>query len=421
MHTNLAAKIPPAPTYLPLPPTGLETPLTPTQREIYELVHRFAAEVMRPIGQKLDRMSAAEVIAPHSPFWDVHREYNQLGLFPSTIFQLPPEEIPVIVPMVFEELGWGDAGLAIFLTASMLPSYMALLWGRPDLVERFPETDIGCWGITEPDHGSDTVDYDRRAAQPQGRYGRPNCIARLDGDVVVINGQKSAWVSNGGIAKHCILYTGVDRGNAEQEFGVVYVPLDLPGVSRGKPLEKLGQRTYNQAEVIFEDVAVPRDLLVVEPEDYKGACYSIFAVAGAAMGAIFTGCARAAYELALDYAHNRKQGGATILQHQSVKSRLFHMFRKVEAARALNRRVYAYNLTAATPAGAGSIASKITSTQTAFEVASDALQIFGGNGLTHEYPIEKILRDARASMIEDGCNEVLAIRGGSMLVNPDVV
>ena len=106
---------------------------------------------------------------------------------------------------------------------------------------------------------------------------------------------------------------------------------------------------------------------------------------------------------------------------ESVKSRLFHMFRKVEAARALNRRVYAYNLTAATPAGAGSIASKITSTQTAFEVASDALQIFGGNGLTHEYPIEKILRDARASMIEDGCNEVLAIRGGSMLVNPELV
>ena len=416
-----AAIIPPAPKYLPLPPNGLEAPLTPTQQEIWEIVHRFAAEVMRPIGQKLDRMSAADVVAPGSPFWEVHRQYNELGLFPSTIFQLPPEEIPVVVPLVFEELGWGDAGLAIFLTASMLPSYMALLWNRPDLIERFPETDIGCWGITEPDHGSDVVDYDRRAFQPQGRYGRPNCLVRVDGDQVIVNGQKSAWVSNGGIAKHCILYAGFDRGKAEEESCVVYVPLDLPGVSRGKPLEKLGQRAYNQAELIFEDVVVPRELLVVEPERYKDAAYGIFCVAGAAMGAIFTGCARAAYELALDYAHNRKQGGTTILQHQSVKSRLFHMFRKVEAARALNRRVYQFNLTSPTPASAGSISTKITSTQTAFEVASDALQIFGGNGLTHEYPIEKILRDARASLIEDGCNEILAIRGGAMLIDPEKV
>jgi alkylation response protein AidB-like acyl-CoA dehydrogenase len=418
MHVQ-ATRVPASPTYLPLAPTGLETPLTPTQREIYELVHRFAAEVMRPAGKTLDRMTAEEVIAPGSPFWDVHRAYNDLGLFPSAIFQLPPEELPVLVPLVFEELGWGDAGLAIFLTASMLPGWMALLWGRPELLERFPETDIGCWGITEPDHGSDTVDYDRRIFHPKGRYGRPNCLVRVDGDQVVINGQKSAWVSNGGIAKHCILYASFDRGKPEEESCVVYVPLDLPGVSRGKPLEKLGQRTYNQAEVIFEDVTVPRELLVIGPEQYKDAAYGIFATAGAAMGAIFTGCARAAYELALDYAHERKQGGTTILQHQSVKSRLFHMFRKVEAARALNRRVYAFNFTSPTPASVASIATKITSTQTAFEVASDALQIFGGNGLTHEYPIEKILRDARASMIEDGCNEVLAIRGGSMLVNPE--
>ena len=83
------------------------------------------------------------------------------------------------------------------------------------------------------------------------------------------------------------------------------------------------------------------------------------------------------------------------------------------AAAPRNCRVYAYNLTTATPAGAGSIASKITSTQTAFEVASDALQIFGGNGLTHEYPIEKILRDARASMIEDGATRYLPSVAGA--------
>ena len=95
------------------------------------------------------------------------------------------------------------------------------------------------------------------------------------------------------------------------------------------------------------------------------------------------------------------------------------MFRKVEASRALSRRNAEYNYSATESALIGSISSKITATQTAFEVASDALQMYGGNGLTPEYPMEKLLRDARASMIEDGCNEILAIKGGSLLSFPD--
>ena len=130
---------------------------------------------------------------------------------------------------------------------------------------------------------------------------------------------------------------------------------------------------------------------------------------------MFVGVARAAFEHALAYAHERKQGGVPIVQHQSVRSRLFGMYRKVEAARALARRVVIANATAPQPALQGAIASKITATQTAFEVASEAVQIFGGAGMSREYPVEKLLRDARASMIEDGCNELLAIKGGSQL------
>ena len=136
---------------------------------------------------------------------------------------------------------------------------------------------------------------------------------------------------------------------------------------------------------------------------------------------MFVGIARAAYELALAYAHERKQGGLKIIHHQSVRYRLFHMFRKVEAARALVRRTMEYNATAPRPSLAGSTAAKVTATQTAFEVASDALQIFGGNGMTREYPMEKLLRDARAGLIADGCNEVLALKGGACLVNPDLL
>jgi alkylation response protein AidB-like acyl-CoA dehydrogenase len=98
------------------------------------------------------------------------------------------------------------------------------------------------------------------------------------------------------------------------------------------------------------------------------------------------------------------------------------MFRKIEAARALNRSAMRYNaLHADRPALQGSIASKITSTQTAFEVANEALQIFGGAGLAREFPLEKLLRDARAALIEDGCNEALAIKGGACLMNPNLL
>ena len=125
-----------------------------------------------------------------------------------------------------------------------------------------------------------------------------------------------------------------------------------------------------------------------------------------------------ASEHALAYAHERRQGGVPIIQHQNVRYRLFHMLRRTEAARALARRVARFNALSGMRALHASIAAKVTCTQTAFDVASDALQMFGGNGMTKAYPLEKLLRDARASLIEDGCNELLAIKGGSLLVDP---
>ena len=123
--------------------------------------------------------------------------------------------------------------------------------------------------------------------------------------------------------------------------------------------------------------------------------------------------ARAAFELAVEYAKERVQGDVPIFMHQSVKSRLFRMYQKVEAARSLNQRVVRINMARTTPMLTLAITSKVTSTEAAFEVASEALQIFGGAGISREYPIEKIFRDARISMIEDGCNEVLGLVAAS--------
>ena len=300
---------------------------------------------------------------------------------------------------------------------------MSAALGNDFLQGLAPDWKLGCWAITEPDHGSDMLDANRMIFDQRGTYGRPNCIATLRGDEVIINGQKSAWVSNGTIADVCILYCAADSGaGPETQRGcVVIVPMDAKGVSRGKPLDKLGQRALNQGEIYFDNVRLSARHLLAAPDQYQDAVYAVHSFANAIMGTVFTGCARAAYELALTYAHERKQGGLPIIRHQSVASRLFHMFRKVEAARALTQRVVHYNFSSPQPSLHAAMTAKITATQTSFEVASDALQIFGGNGLTRDYPIEKILRDARAALVEDGCNEILAIKGGYYLVDPDLL
>jgi len=221
-------------------------------------------------------------------------------------------------------------------------------------------------------------------------------------------------VSNGTIANAAGLFCTIDGDEGFKGGGVAVVDLTLPGVTKGKPLNKIGQRALNQGEIFFDDVRVPAGNMVVGKELYGATVEQILTGANAWMGVTFAGVARAAYELAVDYARTRVQGGVPIIEHQSVKSRLFKMFMRVEAARGFARRVLCHN-TVNPGLIQYSIASKVFCTNTAFEVASDALQIFGGNGLTKEFPIEKLVRDARASMIEDGCNEILGLVAASRL------
>ncbi len=402
-----------------LEPTGLEAPLSDLQRTVQENARRFAGSVMRPAGETLDRMAPEQTIAPDSPLWGVYSGAAGLGFTIDTVMALPGEERGRLFAVMWEELGWGDGALAVAIGASTTPWLVMHTMDRRDLAERYPEGSvIGCWGITEPDHGSDILDFDRSAAYPGSDYGRPNCVATLVGQELVVNGQKAAWISGGPIANLCVLFCAYDDGSGRRQDCCLLVPLDRPGVSRGKVLDKLGQRPLPQGELFFDSVRVPLDHMLAGPgAEYERALYSLLADANALMGSIWVGVARAAYEHALAYAQQRRQGGVPLVRHQNVRHRLFHMFRKVEAARALNHRVLHYNHTAAVPALQGSIASKITSTQTAFEVASEAIQMHGGNGLTRAYPVEKLMRDARSSMIEDGCNELLAIKGGGYLVD----
>ena len=387
-----------------------EATLTAEEREIRDTVHKFAEEVMRPVGERLDKLpDPAQVIAADSPLWSVFEKARGLGLdeVQSPTSGLAPEQQARLRSIISEEMGWGDSGLAISLGVSGFPKMMAQLSGNPELIERFGGDDvIGCWPITEPDHGSDHIMF---AGRPQEFPTRPNCVAVKDGDSYVIEGQKAAWVSNGSIATAAALFSAVEDGGTITGSGVFLVPLDEPGVSRGKPLDKVGQRALNQGEVFFDHLRIPASYMVVPPEIGEFATDTVLCTANGGMGATFVGVARAALEAAVDYAKEREQGGGPIIRHQSVKARLFEMYRKTQAARALSRHTLLYNAVNMPPSVQFAVASKVTATQTAFEVASGAIQIFGGNGLSREYPVEKLMRDARASMIEDGCNEVLSL------------
>ncbi|MBK6318502.1 MAG: acyl-CoA/acyl-ACP dehydrogenase [Dehalococcoidia bacterium] len=398
--------------------TDIEVGLSDTERQIRDSVHRFARDVMRPAGEQLDRLhDPQDVIASNSILWDVFKKHREAGLadIEGTTAELSPFERARLRAITSEEMGWGDSGLAISLGVANFHKTFAMMSGRPALIDRFVrggQDEIGCWAVTEPDHGSDSLTFTEPHFSDSAI--RANCIATRDGDDYIIRGQKSGWVSNGTMATVAALFCTIDPSQGFKGGGVAVVPLDLPGVSRGKPTNKLGQRALNQGEIFFDEVRIPAEYMVVGSDAYGAVVEQILTGANASMGTIFVGVGRAALEHAVEYAKTRVQGGVPIIQHQSVKARLFKMFVQVEAARSLSRRVAHYNATNP-PLIQYSIASKVNSTNTAFEVASQAIQIFGGNGLTRDFPVEKLMRDARASMIEDGCNDLLSLVGASRL------
>jgi len=400
--------------------------LTSEQTALREQMHKFAKEVMRPAADKLDKLAdPADVIAKDSVLWDVIRQSRELGYHTRAL----PEELgglnlsPIEQNIIGEEMGWGSAGLSVCMGAGSMPYAFAAMFGTPELIEEhvIPFRDdtkgeyIGCWAITEPEHGGGDQLYvgSKREGIPKIRL---NTRAKLDGDEWVINGAKSAWVSNGTIATHALLHASIDGTDDDRDAGMFFVPLDKEGVTRGKPLDKIGQRDLNQGEVYFDNVRIPADYILVRPEMYEPVTDIIVAGANGGMSTTFTGVARSAFEIALDYCKVRVAGGKIIKEHQLVQKKLFDMFTRIESARALSRAVNGYNAQAMPPEPHYAIAAKVQNTETSFAVASDAVQLLGGAGLSKEYPVERIFRDARASLIEDGDNDTLRLGGARFLL-----
>jgi alkylation response protein AidB-like acyl-CoA dehydrogenase len=396
------------------------------QRELQEAAHKFAEEVLRPVGRELDGMAAQQVVAPGSPLFDVIRRASELGYTrcggPVELGGLGLD--PATQHRILEELSWGNAGLAGVLFLAPTVAEMALASRREDLVEEFAApyfasgdgSLVGCWAVTEPDHGSDMLGVMRSEL----RVPAPGqIVARRDGAEWVLDGQKSAWVSNAPLATHAMLNVQLEPDRSLGQGAVCLLPLDLPGVTRGRALEKHGARPLPQGEIFFEGVRIPDRWLLARGDDYAAHVEQTLVAFNAAVGALATGLARAAYEAALAYTKERVQGGRSIFEHQSVRARLFHMFGLVQASRALSRQVYVHNLTQLVLGGPAplhhSITSKVFCTRAAHEVATLAVQLHGGNGLTREYPVEMYLRDATAFTVADGENALLTQIGASDL------
>lgn len=395
----------------------IDVNLTDEQKAMRDMVKKFGTDVMRPAGIELDKLhDPADVIAEGSVLWDVFKKHRELGLhkmgIPKALGGMQEEVDPMSRLLIGEEMGYADAGLTISLGVSNMPFDMAALFPNPELQnlaqEYCEDTEgkmIGCWAITEPDHGSDWL-----IRNDDPRCG-PSVRGVLKGDEYIVNGEKSAWVSNGTIATHAVFHVGLDPSKGMRGQGLAMIPLDLPGISRGKPLDKIGQRPLNQGSIIFEDARIPKEYMVITPDSgvMEGAGEAILAAANGGMAVVFAGLAKAAFDEAFNYVKERIQGGVPIIEHQNIKLKIFRMFTMVEAARAATRRMTMYNAVSQPPSAAHAVACKCFSTETAFQVASEAIQILGGYGLTKEYPIEKMFRDARAAMIEDGVNETLSL------------
>lgn len=408
---------------VPLPVVGLsgfDIGLSEEEQGVQETIHRFARDVMRPLGREIDRLSADEAYLPGSPFWQYHAEMQKLGFGPEAMSGLTPEQAARMEGIVVEELAWGDAGLTVSSGAGGMPMTMAQASGQQELID-LCEGKLGCWCATQPDRGSDGLILYPEERHPGSLGNKGNLHATFTDDEIIFNGQTSAWVSNGPVAQVALMDIAADYGDGfYDEHGSTYgcnviVPLDIKGVSRGKPLEKLGKRSLPQGEIYFDNVRVPRRFAVATRDDYELKHAYAWAQAGTAMSHIAAGLGRAAFELALAYVHERKQGGALLATHQLTQYRLGGIGMKVEAIRAMARHVAHYTKCSPRPHPYFTASGKAFCCNELMTVVNESLQLFGGVGLTREYPIEKLMRDARAMQIEDGENNILQMHYGHLL------
>ena len=369
--------------------SGISFGLSDEQRALRDLAREFAAKEIRPVAADYDERSQhpGNVIAkahevglmnPHIP-----EEYGGPGL-PAF------EQI-----LVGEELAWGCSGIATSMVANILGSLPVILAGSdaqkgewlPPLVE---EPLLCSFALTEPGAGSDVSAIQTTAVR--------------HGDEYVLNGSKM-FITNAGQAAWYVVFASTNPEAGHRGLSAFLIPAASDGVVVERHLDKLGQRATDTSALAFQEVRVPASSrLGEEGEGFKIAMRTLdLTRPGTAAGAV--GVARAAFEHSVDYAKSRVQFGQPIAMNQGVNFLVADMAAEIEAARLLTWQA-AWLIDQGERATLQSSYAKRVSADTAMKVTTDAVQIFGGYGYMKEYPVEKLMRDAKLFQIYEGTSQI---------------
>ena len=298
--------------------------------------------------------------------------------------------------LVAEELAWGCVGMATSMIANYLALLPIVLAGTPEQKERFlaPFTKdparLASFALTEPGAGSDVAGL--------------TTVARKDGDHYVLNGQKQ-WITNGEYADQYTIFCTTDRAARHKGLMCLVMEGRPKGFSTGKHENKMGQRASNTVTLTFEDVRIPvKNRIGGEGEGFRIAMETLDN--SRPLTAMFAiGVARAAMEHAIDYAKQRTQFGKPIAEFQAVQFMIADMAKDIHAARLLAWQS-AWMLDAGQRNTLVSSYAKCFAADMAMRVTTDAVQVFGGYGYSREYPVEKLMRDAKLIQIYEGTSQV---------------
>ena len=401
---------------------GFSLELSSDLRDMRDWVHEFAASVIRPAAAEWDEREEVP--------WPILEEASKIGLYSLDFYaQQFFEGSGLGVPVAFEELFWGDAGIGLSLTGSSLAAVSVVSNGTaeqigewlPQMFGKPGDVKLGAFCSSEPDAGSDVGAIRTRAAYDEA-----------SGDWVV-SGVKT-WATNGGIANVHVVVASVDPSLGTRGQASFIVPPGTPGLRMGQKFRKHGIRASHTAEVILDDVRVPGRCLVGGKDKLderlarvregksggEQAAMKTFEASRPSVAAMAVGVARAAMEYATDYARQRTQFGRPIGQNQAVAFQLADMRASVDAARLLTwRAAWMARMGHKFEHAEGSV-SKLFAGETAVKVTEQAIQILGGNGYTREFPVERWHRDAKIFTIFEGTSEIQRMIIGRAVTGLDV-
>ena len=374
-----------------LPLAGLAG-LSAEQESLREIAQRFALDKIRPIAAQLDERAEFPLA--------VIKESHALGLINLTIpVELSGSGLSIFdACLVIEEIAWGCAGFATSMVANDLALTPIRLAGSEEQKRRFIQPiaasgEFSSFCLSEPSAGSDVAGLQTTVED--------------GGDYWILNGAKQ-WISNAGHASQYTVFASIDRTKKHKGLCCLVVPRSTVGISVGHHENKMGQRCSDTCSVTFDNVKVPKDHMIGAPgEGFKIAMQTLDA-SRPMTASIAVGIARAACEHALAYSKERKQFGSPISSFQSIQFMLADMATVIDSSRLLTWRS-AWLIDQGKPASIESSMAKRFSADSAMSVTTDAVQIFGGYGYTKDYPVEKLMRDAKLLQIYEGTSQIQRI------------